>query len=604
MTKIDDKEKIRLLEEQVEELKKKKHSMLEALEMAATLGNFRISLNRIDDPTLIIKETASQMRRFIDFKSYSFYLVNEEDSDFYQAYSEPDSDAVVIDNEVQHLIEDETFSWALSRNKPVRISSNISAHQLVLHSLNTSSRTRGIFTGILAQPEKEITDLELFLFSLTMIACSNALESFELYRQIRAKNKKLSENILKLEESGRELQESEGKYRALFEEANNPIVLYDMDTRSPVEFNDKAHNILGYTREEYAGLTIDDYDTREKPDETNEHIQLVQREGQDSFETRHRRRDGEYIDVLVNSRHLRLKGKDYILSFIADLSEQKRNEGERLRLEKELRQAQKMESIGTLAGGIAHDFNNILAIILGYAELSLLDIPKSMERIRHNMEQLVLAVDRARKLVGQILTFSRESDEQLEPLVVNSIVAETLTMLRATLPTTIDILQKVEEEPFLILGNATQLHQVVMNLCSNAAHAMDEGKGVLTVEVKRFDWLESDEDLAFPFNLPIRQGSYVQITVSDTGHGIHPDVVDRVFDPYFTTKDAGQGTGLGLSVVHGIITSYDGHIGIESTLNQGTMVLVLLPILDPSAAVEGRAAKTGGLVSDSDTILL
>jgi len=578
--------------------------MLEALETAATLGKFRVSLNRIGDPTLILKETAGQMRRFIDFKAYSFYLVNEEDSDFYQGYSEPGSAAGEIDSEVQHLIDDETFSWALSRNKPVRISSCSGNDQLVLHSLNTSSRTRGIFVGILAQPQKEITDLALFLFSITMIACSNALESFELYRQIRTKNKKLSENILKLEESGRELQEKEEKYRALFEEASSPIVLYDIDTHTPVEFNDRAPNILGYTREEFAGLKIEDFDARENPDEINEHIQLVHREGQDSYETRQRRRDGELIDVLVSSRHLCLKGKDYILSFITDLTEQKRNERERLRLEKELRQAQKMESIGTLAGGIAHDFNNILAIILGYAELSMLDIPKSMGRTRHNIEQLVLAVERARKLVGQILTFSRDSDEQMEPLVVNGIVAETLTMLRATLPTTIDIRQHLDEEPFLIMGNPTQLHQVIMNLCSNAAHSMAEGKGVLTVEVKRFDWLEADEDLSFPFNLPIRQGSYVQISVSDTGHGIHPDVVDRVFDPYFTTKDAGQGTGLGLSVVHGIISSYDGHIGIESTVNEGTMVLVLLPLLDPASVISGRANLSGGLLGDKDTILL
>lgn len=601
--KIDEKDKLRLLEEQVEELNRKKHSMLEALETAATLGNFRVSLNRIDDPMLIIKETASQMRRFINFRAFSFYLVNEDDSDFYQAFCEPENAAREIDGEVQQLIDDKTFSWALSRSKPVRISSGSGNGQLVLHSLNTSSRTRGIFIGILEQPEKEITDLSLFLFSITMIACSNALESFELYRQIRAKNKKLSENILKLEESGRELQEKEEKYRALFEEASSPIVLYDLETHTAVEFNDIAHNILGYTREEYARLKIEDYETRAVPEDVNEHFRVVKREGQDSFETRHRRRDGEFIDILVNSRHLCLRGKDYVLSFITDLTEQKRNEGERLRLEKELRQAQKMESIGTLAGGIAHDFNNILAIILGYAELSLLDIPESMGRTHHNIEQLILAVDRAKKLVGQILTFSRESDELLEPIVVNNIISETMTMLRATLPTTINIRQQIEPEPFLILGNPTQLHQVIMNLCSNAAHAMDEQKGVLTVEVKRFDWHEADEDLSFPYNLPIRQGSYVQISVSDTGHGIHPDVLDRVFDPYFTTKEAGQGTGLGLSVVHGIITSCDGHIGIESTLNEGTMVLVLLPLLDPSAVIEGRTLY-GGRKSDKETILL
>jgi PAS domain S-box-containing protein len=584
---MDEQKQIQQLEEQVDALNREKRAILEALELAAGLGNFRISLNKIEEPQLILREIAAKVRQLLEFKAISFYLVSESDSDFYQEWVEPAEFSENIDKEVDRLIEDKTFFWALSRNKPVIVSSITGEEQLMLHSMNTSSRTRGIFVGILNTNSDDITDLSLFLFSITIISCSNSLESFELYRQIRERNDKLHENISLLENSRKELQESEEKYRALFEQAANSIVLIDTDTHEAMEYNDKAHDCLGYTREEFAGMPMENYEADNDREEVEEILQKTCIDGLYSFESRHRKKDGELIDVLVNTRCIHLHGKKYILALITDISERKRGEVERIRLEKQLRQAQKIESIGTLAGGIAHDFNNILAIILGYVELSLLDIPEELERPRGNLHQLILAVQRAKKLVSQILSFSRRTDENMVPIVVNSIIKETLLMLRSALPSTIDIKQYIDEEPMLIRGNATQLHQVITNLCTNSAQALEGRRhSSLSVTVRPFEWSGEFYELSAHEDIVLEQGMYVQITVSDNGHGIHREVLERVFDPYFTTKEPGKGTGLGLAVVHGIIRNYGGHIGIDSSVGEGTVVQILLPLLDPATSTQ------------------
>ncbi len=601
----DNRERVRLLEQQVESLQEEKRAILDAIELAANLCNFRISLNKIENPMLIMEETTARIRQLIHFKALSFYRVSEEDADFYQEYTDPADSSSYIAREVNQLIEDKKFSQALRKNKPVVVSSLDHQDQIILHSMNTSSRTRGIFIGVLASSAAEITDLSLFLFSITIIACSHAMESFELYRQIRDKNIKLNENIHKVEEARRALQEEEEKYRALFEQATNSIILYDVERRKAVEFNDTAYQSLGYTREEFRELRIEDYEVDKSEKEIQIRMQKFCMKGQYSFETQHRRKDGEIRDILVNSRCIRIQGKDYILAFLTDITEQKRNEVERVLLEKQLRQAQKIESIGTLAGGIAHDFNNILAIIMGYVELSLLDIPgsKSMERVRSNLSQLILAVTRAKKLVSQILTFSRKGEETLSPIVVNSIINESLGMLRSTIPTTIEIQQHIENEPLLILGDATQVHQVMVNLCTNAAQAMEGKPGVITVEVKRFDWNAEHMDiLDMRMEQNIKSGSYVQITVNDTGHGMEPDLVERVFDPYFSTKEPEQGTGLGLAVVQGIVRNYGGYITLNSKPGEGTLVYILIPLVDPSEYPEMEPGET--IFLEEDTIVL
>ena len=256
------------------------------------------------------------------------------------------------------------------------------------------------------------------------------------------------------------------------------------------------------------------------------------------------------------------------------LNEQlKREIEERKQVEKQLRQAQKMEAIGTLAGGIAHDFNNILAVILGFTEIAL-NMPEDT-RTQHWLKQVLKAGERAKELVQQILAFSRETEQERKPVRITPILKETLKLLSASLPATIEIREDVAASG-TILGDPTQIHQVLMNLCTNAAYAMREEGGVLTVSQSDVE-LDVEAAARYP-NLP--PGSYLRLIVSDTGHGMDRAVMERIFDPYFTTKEPNEGTGLGLSVVHGIVQSYGGVITVDSEPGKGTSFHVVLPRID------------------------
>ena len=263
---------------------------------------------------------------------------------------------------------------------------------------------------------------------------------------------------------------------------------------------------------------------------------------------------------------------------IQDITDWKLAEEERERLQAQLVQAQKMEAVGTLAGGIAHDFNNILGAIVGYAELSLYELPED-HPVRANLVQVLSAGERAGKLVRQILSFSRRVEQEQEPCLLAPIVKEALKLMRATLPTTIEISQDIDDESGTVMADPTQIHQVIMNLCANAAHAMQDGGGLLAVSLgqARLD----DEDAAGYVDLS--PGSYLRLTVDDTGVGMDKGTVQRIFEPFFTTKEGGGGTGLGLSVVHGIVKSHGGAITVYSEPGAGSTFHVYLPLLQAEA---------------------
>lgn len=241
--------------------------------------------------------------------------------------------------------------------------------------------------------------------------------------------------------------------------------------------------------------------------------------------------------------------------------------------ENQLRQSQKMEAIGTLAGGIAHDFNNILFPIIGYSEMTLEMLPPDDEN-RKNIKAILTSANRAKDLVRHILAFSRKSEKEMKPLLVQPIVKESLKLLRSTIPTSIRIEQNVEDTE-AVFADPTQIHQILMNLCTNAYHAMEQGDGLLQVEVKETK-ISLDKAQTFPDAKP---GRYVTISVKDTGTGMNPATLERIFEPYYTTKDKDKGTGLGLSVVHGIVKEHNGFILVESEVGKGSEFKVFLPML-------------------------
>ena len=254
---------------------------------------------------------------------------------------------------------------------------------------------------------------------------------------------------------------------------------------------------------------------------------------------------------------------------------------EAVKLETMLRQAQKMEAIGTLAGGIAHDFNNILSAMIGYAELAR--FRTTDPQIQPYLEQILKACDRSRDLVKQILTFSRRREQEMKPMAVTPVVKEVLQLLRSSIPSTVEIRTSFETHHDTVLADPTQIHQVLMNLCTNAVHAMRDREGVLEVRLGR-QLLTAQSPV---FDPGLKEGPYLKMVVSDTGEGIDPSVRDKIFDPFFTTKASGEGTGLGLSVVYGIVKDHGGMIHVESEPGKGTTFTIHLPLLDAATEWEG-----------------
>ncbi len=264
---------------------------------------------------------------------------------------------------------------------------------------------------------------------------------------------------------------------------------------------------------------------------------------------------------------------------------------EKKQLEHQLRQAQKMEAIGTLAGGIAHDFNNILAAIMGHTELALMQMDQK-ENAQKYLSEVLNASDRAKELVAQILSFSRHGDQELKPIQIGSIIKEALRLIRSTLPTTIRIKKWIDNPTSIVVGNPTQIHQIMMNLCTNAAHAMKKSGGTLSVKLLSMDIPGKGEKRppAVPANLA--PGQYVQLIIADSGHGIAPHLLTRIFDPYFTTKEKDVGTGLGLAVVQGIVQNHGGHIEVESDIGKGTTFFIYLPRVESEITPELTALRS------------
>ncbi len=291
---------------------------------------------------------------------------------------------------------------------------------------------------------------------------------------------------------------------------------------------------------------------------------------------RFRRKDGSRIWLSVNVQAVR--GKEGQLIYYEGTAQ---DITDRKVLETRLLQAQKMEAIGTMAGGIAHDFNNILASIMGYTELTM--TRTSNRDLSRYLHQVLNACGRAKNLISQILTFSRQQEKEVKPIMMGSLVKEALKLLRASIPATIEIEAEIHADTGAVFADPTQIHQVIMNLCTNAAYEMRDRGGILGIRVRDTEvsgrGLEIDPD--------IRPGRYVELTVSDTGRGIGKDIINRIFDPFFTTKKKGEGTGLGLSVVYGIVKECGGAISVRSEPGQGSSFIVLLPAIEmPSVPYE------------------
>ena len=399
-------------------------------------------------------------------------------------------------------------------------------------------------------------------------------------------------------EAENKIRENEARYRLLFDSGNDAIFVHQPDADGKpgrfIEANEVACQMYGYTRDEFLRLTPLDLVISDGESYACEKIRNVLSGKQSVFENTHKRKTGEEIPVEISPRLFDLDGRPTILSRVRDITEHKRSEKERQNLLASLQQAEKMETVGTLAGGIAHDFNNILAIILGNAELASDDIPE-WNPASKSLESIRLASIRAKEMVQQLLSFSRQTSQDKKPLNLVPIVEESMKMLRNAIPTSVEFNTCIPDDPCNILGNRGNINQIVMNLATNAAQAMSEKGGLLDVTLENI--VIQEETTCFERLLS--PGSYAILKVRDTGGGINADIMDRIFEPYFTTKEVGKGTGMGLSVIHGLVKQHNGGIRVESELGKGTLFEVYFPVImekvgeekTPMGKIEGGTEK-------------
>lgn len=346
-----------------------------------------------------------------------------------------------------------------------------------------------------------------------------------------------------------------------------PDAIYELDSLAGLIADHEQERLLGYQKAQLAGEPVPTY-----------------------YEYQGVRQDGSLAWLDMQVRVIAWEGAAAIQSTVVDVTDRKR-------LETQLLQAHKMEAIGTLAGGIAHDFNNVLGAIFMYAELSKTYVNPDGE-LWGNLQGVLTAAARAKDLVRQILTFSRQTETMRRPVQLGKLIQDMLGLLRASLPTTIEIRHDLSEIGDTILADPTQIHQIILNLCVNAEHAMRETGGFLEIHVAPVDI----DDAFARFHHDLQPGPYARLTIRDSGQGMTQETLERIFDPFFTTKDIGDGTGMGLAMVHGIITSYEGAITVESAPGQGTTFAIYFPRSE--APVEDQASVNAVMPHGSGHILV
>ncbi|MCG8686290.1 MAG: ATP-binding protein [Desulfobacterales bacterium] len=567
------------IEQRLAYLEKEKRSRIRTLEVVRELGGFQESINRIKDPSMILEKCRNQVEKIIQVKSLAFYLVDEDSSDFALFTCFPESEKASIQSELEHFIDDGTFSRAVLEKKPITAASKDYSDHFLFHVLATVSRVRGMSVAVLDGKDRDVQEAAFELLSILMTHCANALESYDLYNQLRSANVILEEKVTQLSRSQaflknevnahkttlEALTESETKYRLLAETAKDMIMTVSQKGKI-LYINNYGLSLGGFALQDLKGTQIDE----------------ILESG-----------DGELIrfdESKPRVEHAFLKAKSDLrvaleLSIVPisipdegsgaliigrDISDRLRAEAEKKDLEERLWQARKMESIGLLAGGTAHDFNNLLSIIFSYTDLAGTVLPNDHPATGY-LEQVITASKEAKALAQKLYTIGREDKHETHLLDMNVLIGKTIKLLSGSIGKTLNLDFRSFGEPLMVKVEETRVRQVLMNLITNAAHVMETG----TIEVggERVS-IELEPELT---GLGIKPGQYIRIWVKDTGPGISAEVLPHIFEPYFSTKKDGSNAGLGLAVAHGIIRNYMGAIEVESIPSRGTIFYIFLP---------------------------
>ncbi|MGD8252312.1 MAG: response regulator [Desulfobacterales bacterium] len=411
----------------------------------------------------------------------------------------------------------------------------------------------------------------------------------ERTEEIARANRELVREIEERKKTERELR----LIRSAIEQASESVVITDADAR--IQYvNPAFERISGYRRDEVNGLVANQLLSNQHDAAYISDIKQKMSVGEHwAGRLVDRNKRGHLFEVEATIASIR----DDTGRITHHVSVQ-RDMTQESELKRQLRQAQKMEAIGSLAGGIAHDFNNILVPIIGHAEIGLLEAP-DQSQLQKSLKEIIRAASRAKDLVSQILAFSRQSEIEFRPTQIHIVAREAIRLLRASIPPSVDIVSNISKTCGPVMGDPSQIHQVIMNLATNAYHAMADGGGTMTIDLEEVTFGDTPPEDGH--GMP--QGTYACLSVEDTGCGVDKTMIDKIFDPYFTTKPQGEGTGLGLSVVHGIVTRHTGRVFINSTLGRGSRFSVYLPCIDQpgrTAASDAPPGITGG----SESILV
>jgi PAS domain S-box-containing protein len=396
----------------------------------------------------------------------------------------------------------------------------------------------------------------------------------QIVKELRLNKLELENQNRALKEAQKELEVSHNLYADLYDFA--PAGYLTIDNNGIIQkINLTGAKILGMDKAGLTGLPFTGFIVPADLNKFFNHLERCKKTGRQIIsEIIIERKNGQLatLQLLITPTLI----SDYVTAYrvvITDITERKKVIEEKKKLEEELYDNHKMKAIGRLAGGIAHEFNNILVSILGYTELTLEELPEG--NMRENLEEVIKGCHRAKELIKQILIFSQKSVQKKEHVVISVILRDSLTLLRALLPSTIEIQQNIDENKSIILADPSQVQQILMNLCTNAVHAMTGKCGILEISLTDIEITRESADL----HEKLRPGQYVKLTISDTGHGMNSTVMKRIFEPYFTTKKFGEGIGMGLSVVHGIVKSHRGGIKVCSEIGKGTQFHIYFPCL-------------------------
>ena len=495
--------------------------------------------------------------------------LKESEEKFRNIFQHHSATKLIIDPDTGNIVEaneasEKFYGWSVEQLKEMRI-----------QDINMLSAEQ-----VKAEMEKA-RSLDCNHFEFRHRLADGSVKDVDVYSsKIEIKGKELLHSIVhditERKRAEEKLRESEEHFKAMFETASIGVAQADPKTGQWLRVNQKMCEITGYSSAELLTMRVPEITHPEDRERDWEAFQNVVNGRAKNYriEKRYVRKDDTIAWVNVNMTVIRdLSGQPMqTIATIEDITERKRAEEEKQALEAQLRQGQKMEAVGTLAGGIAHEFNNILGIILGYSELARDDIPEWNPAWFH-LDEIQAATLRAKDAVLQLLAFSRKTEENHQPLNLAPVVKEAIKFLRSSIPTNIEIRQNIAEGCHKVIADPTQIHQIILNLSTNAAHAMEETGGILEFSLQNITLDGSTQDS----DSKLQPGEYVMFQVSDTGCGIPAETLDRIFDPYFTTKKVGKGTGMGLSVVHGIIEAHGGSIQVKSSPGIGTTFKILFP---------------------------